>query len=243
MHPQRSLCALAGLLLASTATLASEPPGKPFDISTPQSFHEQAAQVRAGLDQGSSYVLLSAQDRARVAQEISAMDMLFQRYGDIEAMGGAQRVELYNAQESVNRILTRPHGHHPLRVGAADRLPHSAHALLVHRGLIRAADHTCRRSPSRATSLYSAGMMKMPIARREIMPATITSANGRCESVPTPCAIAAGNRPSAATNAVIRMGRNRNTAASCAACCMSMPPSLSSFAHEMDHAGQHRHAE
>jgi len=107
MRPQRSLCALAGLLLASTATLASEPPGKPFDISTPQSFHEQAAQVRAGLDQGSSYVLLSAQDRARVAQEISAMDMLFQRYGNIEAMGGAQRVELYNAQESVNRILTR----------------------------------------------------------------------------------------------------------------------------------------
>ncbi|MGN6788441.1 MAG: hypothetical protein ACTHJP_02785 [Rhodanobacteraceae bacterium] len=107
MRSQRSLCALAGLLLAGSAALASESSGKPFDISTPQSFQQQAAQVRAGLGHGGPYAFLSAQDRARIAQEISAMDALFQRYGNIEAMGGAGRVELYNAQETVNRILTR----------------------------------------------------------------------------------------------------------------------------------------
>lgn len=107
MSSHRCMSVFAVLMLAGTAALAGESSGKPFDISTPQSFQEQAAQVRAGMDNGGSYALLSAQDRARVAQEISAMDALFQRYGTIEAMGGAGRVELYNAQESANRILTR----------------------------------------------------------------------------------------------------------------------------------------
>jgi hypothetical protein len=107
MRSHRFVCVLAGLLLAATAALAGEPSGKPFDLSTPQSFREQAAQVRTGLNAGGEYAFLSTQDRARVEQEIAAMTGLLQRYGNIEAMTGAQRVELYNAQESVNMILTR----------------------------------------------------------------------------------------------------------------------------------------
>lgn len=107
MHSHRSVCVSAVLLLATAAALAAQPSGNPLDISTPQSFREQAAQVRAGLGPGGEYAFLSTQDRARVEQEISTMDAMFQRYGNIEAMGGAGRVELYNAQESVNGILTR----------------------------------------------------------------------------------------------------------------------------------------
>lgn len=107
MRSHYSVCVLAGLLLATTAALAGEPSGKPFDLSTPQSFHEQAAQVHAGLSPGGMYGFLSTQDRARVEQEIATMDALLQRHGNIQAMDGAQRVELYNAQESANMILTR----------------------------------------------------------------------------------------------------------------------------------------
>ncbi|HEX5961290.1 MAG TPA: hypothetical protein VFY97_08610 [Rhodanobacteraceae bacterium] len=35
------------------------------------------------------------------------MTALLQRHGSIEAMTGAQRVALYNAQETANMILTR----------------------------------------------------------------------------------------------------------------------------------------
>ena len=42
----------------------------------------------------------------------------------------------------------------------------------------------------------------------------MTNANGRCESVPTPVASATGNKPSAATSAVIMIGRNRSMAPS-----------------------------
>lgn len=99
---------LAGLLLATgTAMAGGIDANQPFDISTPQSFQEQATQVRAGLGVGGEYAFLSMQDRAQVEQEIAAMTASLQRYGNIEAMTGAQRVDLYNAQESANMILTR----------------------------------------------------------------------------------------------------------------------------------------
>lgn len=97
----------AGLLLVTAAAVAGAPVDAPFDISTPQSFRAQAAQVRAGLDPGGAYGSVSAHDRTRVEQQINMMDALFQRYGTVQAMDGAGRVELFNAQETVNRILTR----------------------------------------------------------------------------------------------------------------------------------------
>jgi len=108
MRSHRSMGVLAGLLLATgTAMAGGIDANQPFDISTPQSFQEQATQVRAGLGVGGEYAFLSTQDRTRVEQEIAAMTASLQRYGSIEAMTGAQRVELYNAQESANMILTR----------------------------------------------------------------------------------------------------------------------------------------
>lgn len=108
MRSHRSMGVLAGLLLATgTAMAGGIDANQPFDISTPQSFQEQATQVRAGLGVGGEYAFLSTQDRTRVEQEIAAMTALLQRYGNIEAMTGAQRVDLYNAQESTNMILTR----------------------------------------------------------------------------------------------------------------------------------------
>ncbi|HKV64903.1 MAG TPA: hypothetical protein VJN66_00820, partial [Rhodanobacteraceae bacterium] len=60
---------LAGLLLATgTAMAGGIDANQPFDISTPQSFQEQAAQVRVGLGVGGEYAFLSAQDRTRVEQ-------------------------------------------------------------------------------------------------------------------------------------------------------------------------------
>ena len=57
----------------------------------------------------------------------------------------------------------------------------------------------------------------------------MTSAKGRCESEPTPVESAAGRRPSAATSAVIMIGRSRRIAASRVASAMPMPPRRSSL--------------
>ncbi len=47
----------------------------------------------------------------------------------------------------------------------------------------------------------------MLINSRVNNPLTMTRANGRCVSVPTPVASATGNKPNAATSAVIMIGR------------------------------------
>lgn len=107
MFSYRSMYVLAGLLLASTATAGDAPFSKPFDISTPQSFHAQAATVQAGMQPEGIYASLSTQDRARVEHLIADMDALFQRRAGVQAMSGAERVDLFNAQESANQILTR----------------------------------------------------------------------------------------------------------------------------------------
>lgn len=101
------LCLALGMLFATTIAFASNAVDKPFDISTPESFHAQVALVQAGMDPGGAYGFLSRQERAGVEQKIAAMDALLQRYGTIEAMDGAARVDLFNAQESANRILTQ----------------------------------------------------------------------------------------------------------------------------------------
>jgi hypothetical protein len=57
--------------------------------------------------------------------------------------------------------------------------------------------------------MYKAGIRKTLMSSRVNSPLTMTSANGRCESVPTPVASATGSSPKAATSAVIMIGRNR----------------------------------
>ncbi len=107
MSVHRFFLAAAAFVLVAGAALASPAPAKPFNISTPESFHAQLAQVQAGMQAGGAYAFLSARNRARVEEQIATMSAMFQRHGNIQAMDDAQRVELYNAQETANHILTR----------------------------------------------------------------------------------------------------------------------------------------
>ncbi len=63
----------------------------------------------------------------------------------------------------------------------------------------------------------------MLITNTAMSPPTMTMANGRCESEPIPCEVAAGTSPSDATSMVMRMGRNRMTAPCCTASRMECP--------------------
>src|ERR1035437_4767851 len=75
----------------------------------------------------------------------------------------------------------------------------------IERVLIKlsSSDQTCKVSPSRAAREYSTGERKIESSRREARPATITIANGFCESLPMPVDMAAGSKPKQATSAVI----------------------------------------
>jgi hypothetical protein len=84
-----------------------------------------------------------------------------------------------------------------------------------------------------ATTSYSAGIRNTEISSREKSPPTITIANGRCESEPTPVESAAGSYPNAATSAVIMIGRSLSSAASLIDSATGRPSMRSSFTYEM----------
>lgn len=104
------LLATGVCLLCAGPAFAGDDANAPFDLSSPQSFQQQAASVREGLQPGGRYAFLNSQDRARVDQKIAEMDALFEQSGSIEAMNGAERVRLFNAQEETDRLLTGNNG-------------------------------------------------------------------------------------------------------------------------------------
>src|SRR6185437_12087475 len=110
---------------------------------------------------------------------------------------------------------------------------HDESSWLASHFIWRSGAHTSSRSPGRLTSAYSTGIRKTLINSRVNRPLTITSANGRCESVPTPVASATGSRPNAATSAVIMIGRNRRIAPWRMASPRSVPSRRSSLTYEM----------
>jgi hypothetical protein len=69
-----------------------------------------------------------------------------------------------------------------------------------------------RRSPPRANHAYRVGRRKILNINPELRPPTITIANGRWESDPIPCDVAAGSKPSVATSIVMIIGRSLKTA-------------------------------
>src|ERR1035437_967424 len=72
----------------------------------------------------------------------------------------------------------------------------------IERVLIKlsSSGQTCNVSPSHAAREYSTGERKTESSRREARPATITIANGFCESLPMPVDMAAGSKPKQATS-------------------------------------------
>src|SRR6267378_2454538 len=75
-------------------------------------------------------------------------------------------------------------------------------------------------SPKRLKASGSSSSVKIVALT---MPPTITTANGRWVSEPMPCDSAAGNKPSPAIRAVIRIGRRRSTAPSTTALSSGLP--------------------
>ncbi|MEO6968764.1 MAG: hypothetical protein ABI132_09995 [Rhodanobacteraceae bacterium] len=92
-------------LLGAGSAFADDDANAPFDLSSAQSFQQQAARVREAMQPGGRYASLDARDRAIVDQKIAEMGALFEQRGSIASMSGAERVRLFNAQEEADRLL------------------------------------------------------------------------------------------------------------------------------------------
>jgi hypothetical protein len=73
---------------------------------TKAAFDKVAAEVRAEMAGGGRYAYVKSDERRKVEAALDEMSGLFDAYDSVDRMDKATRVKLFNAQESINAILT-----------------------------------------------------------------------------------------------------------------------------------------
>jgi hypothetical protein len=66
--------------------------------------------VRELMAPGGRFEFVNTQERATVDTDLAQMQSLFDKFGTVDAMDAASRIQLYNNQSEVNAILTRRDG-------------------------------------------------------------------------------------------------------------------------------------
>lgn len=107
---------LISMALAAPLALAASGGGKEnyneaVKADTAAQFAEVVAGVRAEMVPGGRYEYVQAAEKARIDRDLASMEKLFaDNAGLVANMSQEDKVALFNAQESVNAILTRRDG-------------------------------------------------------------------------------------------------------------------------------------
>ncbi len=78
--------------------------------TTLDDFRSQASRVRADMAANGRYAGLSETDRHTIEADLARIDALLQKRGTSSALRDGEQVDLLNAQEEVNALLTRNDG-------------------------------------------------------------------------------------------------------------------------------------
>lgn len=102
---------LAATLASGRANAVEEKYHEAVKAETAAEFAEVVAAVRAEMAPGGRYRFVQPAERATIDRGLEAMQKLFDdNMGQVAAMSQEEKIALFNAQESVNAILTRRDG-------------------------------------------------------------------------------------------------------------------------------------
>ena len=100
--------AIALSLSAFHPALAKEHYKEPgVKADTKEAFEPIAADVRKEMEGGGRFEYVKPDERKTVDAKLDEMNKLFEKSGSVSAMTQDEKVALFNAQETVNAILTR----------------------------------------------------------------------------------------------------------------------------------------
>lgn len=104
--------AVGGVLAFPVVGSASAAKGMPwkFAVDTPAAFEAQAADVRKEMGTNGKYGAISVADRTAVEADLDKIDALVRKRGSADKLNDADQVDLMNAQERINAVLTRNEG-------------------------------------------------------------------------------------------------------------------------------------
>jgi hypothetical protein len=110
MNGYLKYAACLALVVASVASAKENYKEKAFNADTPEKFAVVSASVRKGMEPGGRYQYVKPEERKTIDQKLDEIGTLFEKNGSVDAMGQQTKIELFNAQEVVNSILTRRDG-------------------------------------------------------------------------------------------------------------------------------------
>jgi hypothetical protein len=93
---------LPSLCMAGTAAAPVE---KPLVAQTLESFDQEAAAVRQGLEVGGVYEFMKPADRTRVETRLDEMHNLLQNHSTQGELSPQEKQTLFNTQEEINAVL------------------------------------------------------------------------------------------------------------------------------------------
>jgi hypothetical protein len=99
------------IVLASMTAHASPRPAT-TDITDARMLGDQASSVREAMKPGGRYADLAPAKRSRVNRHFDEMADLFRRRSTLSAMTTSERLQLFNAQQDVDRLLTGDASNH-----------------------------------------------------------------------------------------------------------------------------------
>ena len=98
--------AMSIAMSAASATNAGEHAQGAVKANTRSAFESVAADVRKEMETGGRYAFAKPDERDKVEAGLAEMGKLFEKNDSVERMTGAEKIALFNAQETVNSILT-----------------------------------------------------------------------------------------------------------------------------------------
>jgi hypothetical protein len=99
---------LAGGVIGSSVAMASETKvDHVLTAQTKESFEKQATGIRAQMATGGRYQFIKEDEKRTVEQRLSAIDGILTKHLADGKLGAEEKLQIVNAQEEVNAILTQ----------------------------------------------------------------------------------------------------------------------------------------
>src|SRR5579859_2624926 len=99
--------AVAMMLVLQVASVQAKETKPDVKANTKDEFAAVADHVRQQMSPGGRFDSLNKGDQDTVGRDLTAMESMYDKFGNVDAMDQATKVDLYNKQSEVNGLLTR----------------------------------------------------------------------------------------------------------------------------------------
>lgn len=100
----------AMMLVLQVASVHAKEAKPDVKANTKDEFAAVADHVRQQMAPGGRFDSVNKNDQETVNRDLGSMESLYDKFGQVDAMDQASKIQLYNSQSEVNAILTRNDG-------------------------------------------------------------------------------------------------------------------------------------